>query len=305
MSSSYPVPEVTMTDVEQAIATLATSRPRPWGLISLLKRAPNSLRWRLIMMFRLLKREWMGMVHRVQGRRIVHFLHIGKTGGTASKSSIRGYENSGDYEIVLRDHYVDLADIPRGEKVIFFVRDPVSRFVSGFYGRWRKDQPRHNIPWSPGEQAAFTRFRTPNELAVALSSDDKELQAAAVSAFQSIEHVGQPQWLWFRSESYFLSRKSDILFIGFQETLSADFSLLKRILNLPRAVSLPDDGVIAHRNPADLDKRLDPEAIRNLKAWYWRDYRFLELCREVATQVRSDFEQHSPQSLKRGQALST
>jgi hypothetical protein len=39
----------TMNDEEQLIATLATAVPsRPSGLIPLLKRTPNSLRWKLI-----------------------------------------------------------------------------------------------------------------------------------------------------------------------------------------------------------------------------------------------------------------
>ena len=82
---SNPVLEVTMDDVEQTITALAAPEMsgRPPGLIQLLKRAPNSVRWRLIFAAWSLKREWLGIVHRLQRRRIVHFLHIGKTGGTA------------------------------------------------------------------------------------------------------------------------------------------------------------------------------------------------------------------------------
>ena len=91
-----------------------------------------------------------------------------------------------------------------------------------------------------------------------------------------------------------MARKSDILFIGFQETLNEDFLLLKRILNLPDEVTLPDDDVVAHRNPAGVDKRLDDQATRNLKAWYRRDYQFLGLCQKIAAQIRGDFEEACP-----------
>jgi hypothetical protein len=297
---SNPVSEVTMSDVERTITALAAQAAsgRPPGLVQRLKRAPNSLRWRLIFVAWSLKREWLGIVHRLQRRRIVHFLHIGKTGGTAVRSTIRGRENSSpDAEIALRDHTIDLDHVPRGEKVVFFVRDPVSRFVSGFYGRWRKDQPRHNIPWSPSEEVAFSQFGTPNELALALSSDDEKLQKAAANAIQGIQHINRPQWRWFKNENYFLSRQSDILFIGFQETLNEDFALLKRILNLPDDITLPDDEVVAHRNPASVDKRLDDQATRNLKAWYRRDYQFLEHCQKIAAQIRSDLEGRSRQTI--------
>ena len=145
----------------------------------------------------------------------------------------------------------------------------------------------HNAPWTPGEEIAFRRFGSPNELALALSADDQELQAAAVDAIRVVSHLRSPQWSWFKKETYFLSRRSDIVFIGFQETLNEDFALLKKILNLPEHVRLPEDEVASHKNAAHVDRRLDEQAMRNLKIWYARDYQFLELCRELAAELRS------------------
>jgi hypothetical protein len=238
----------------------------------------------------LLTRDLRGVLHRWQGRRIAHLLHVSKAGGIALQAALESYWNSGDYEIGLYGHAFDLTHFPRGEKVIFFLRDPVSRFVSAFNYRKRRGLPLIPIPWSRGEEAAFARFGTANELALALSSGDEERRAAARDAMASIEHVRTPQWTWFKDESYFLSRKSDILFIGFQETFAADFEILKRLLNLPEEVSLPDDEVAANRSPAGADKRLDDEAVRNLESWYQRDYRLLELCRGIRAEIQSDLE---------------
>ena len=202
--------------------------------------------------------------------------------------------DAGDFEIKLHDHEFKLNDVPIGEKVFFFTRDPVSRFISAFYSRKRRGLPRIEVPWIPSEEVAFSRFSTPNELALALSSTNPERRAASVDAMKSILHIQSPHWTWFKDESSFLARQSDILFIGFQETLNEDFSLLKRILNLPDGVTLPDDEVAAHRNPTGVDKRLDDQAIRNLKAWYRRDYQFLELCQKIAAQIRSDLEGGRP-----------
>jgi Sulfotransferase family len=280
-----------MNDKEQLIAQLAAAVPaRPSGLIQLLRRAPNSLRWKFIIWYWLLKREATGMTHRLQSRRVLHFLHIGKTGGTAAKSALRGHEKSGSYEIILHEHEFQLKDVPLGEKVVFFVRDPISRFVSGFYGRQRQDLPRHDAPWTLGEEIAFRRFKTPNELALALSTDDQELQAAAINAIRMISHLRSPHWTWFKNEHYFLCRHSDILFIGFQETLKEDFALLKKILNLPQYVKLPEDEVASHKNPIHMDRRLDEQAIQNLKIWYARDYQFLELCGKLVAQRRSSWD---------------
>ena len=291
-----------MNDKEQLIAQLAAAVPtRPSGLIPLLKRAPNSLRWRCIFVYWWLKREATGMANRLRNRRVVHLLHIGKTGGTAVKSVLRGNENSGDYTIILHEHGFELKNVPLGEKVVFFVRDPVSRFVSGFYGRQRQDLPRHDAPWTPGEEVAFRRFKTPNELALALSADDEELRTAAVDAIRVISHLNSPHWRWFKNERYFLFRRSAVLFIGFQETLKEDFAMLKEILNLPRGLSLPEDEFGSHSNPKSVDRRLDDQAIRNLKIWYARDYQFLELCKDLASRIRNNF-QSSAEGPRLGQA---
>jgi len=279
------------------LAVSATSRPE-WlsGFVPLLKRTPSALGWRVVKASWLLTREGRGLVHRLQRRRIAHFLHIGKTGGTAIASVLSRYSKSSDYEIILHEHDFKLNDAPRGEKVFFFVRDPINRFVSGFYSRKRQGRPRHDVPWNSGEEAAFAQFTTPNELALALTSADEGQRAAAVAAMNNIIHIQSPHWTWLQDESYFLARRSDILFVGFQETLNEDFSLLGKLLNLPDAIKLPDDDIASHKNPLDVDKRLDEAAIRNLRAWYQRDYQFLELCREIAGQVRADFQQTSFQS---------
>lgn len=216
---------------------------------------------------------------RGRGKRIVHVLHIGKTGGTAVKAALRGHTEVGEYLITLNPHWVGLRDIPRGDRVVFFLRDPVARFVSGFLSRQRKGQPRYYTEWTPGEKAAFERFESPRALAHALSSANAEEKAAARRAMRAIEHVKDSYMRWFDSEAYFLSRQSDVLLIGFQETLGADFERLKRALGLPDALALPNDPVKAHRNPEKLDTSLDDLAVRNLRDWYRADLDFIEACR--------------------------
>ncbi len=283
--------ELPMNDKEQLISRLsAASFAQPPGFVEFLKRAPRSLWWKLLIGRARLRREARGLMYRLQRRRIAHLLHIGKTGGTATKRALKGFERAGKYELMLHEHHFQLEHVPFGEKVIFFVRDPISRFISGFYGRQRQDRPRHDAPWTPGEEIAFSRFKSPNELALALSSDDPTRRDEAVHAIRNIDHLKAPHWTWFRNARYFRSRRADILLIGFQETLAEDFNSLKKILNLPDEVKLPEDDVNAHKNPANVDKTLDEQAIRNLKIWYARDYRFLELCREVASGIQSGLE---------------
>jgi hypothetical protein len=170
-----------------------------------------------------------------------------------------------------------------GEKVIFFVRDPVTRFVSGFYTRWRHG--RNNAPWSPKEAIAFNKYDTPNKLALALSSDDPEEKESAIQAMRGIGHINWSMISWFESQDYFLSRISDIFFIGFQENLNEDFERLKAKLGTPKIVQLPTDDVRAHRTPNKFDRNLEEKAIENIKAWYAEDYEFISLCKQVSERV--------------------
>src|SRR5262245_9750479 len=177
--------------------------------------------------------------YRLQGKSIVHILHIGKTGGSAVNDALRANLDTRTYKIELHGHGFALDEVPVGDKVVFLVRDPISRFVSGFFSRKRMGEPRYHIPWSPGEAAAFRSFGTPNELAIALSSEDSNTRESAVQAMKSIQHVNSSYWDWFGTEEYFLARLPDILFIGFQETLDSDFLILRQKLNLSESIELP------------------------------------------------------------------
>jgi hypothetical protein len=208
-----------------------------------------------------------------------HFLHIGKTGGTAAYHALcLAPPGSGDYRILSHTHAVKLSDIPTGEKVFFFLRDPISRFVSGFYSRQRQGKPRYFYPWSHAEKLAFEHFQTPNQLATALTSKFPKQRALARMAMAGIHHVNTTFWDWFHDEEYWRSRASDILFVGYQETLAQDFEKLKSLLGLPPELGLPKDAIDRHESPPSLDKALDDLALANLREWYRRDYAFLERC---------------------------
>lgn len=206
----------------------------------------------------------------------VHFLHIGKTGGSAIKSVLNNFLETPKYSITLHNHDTSLKDIPKGESVIFFLRDPVSRFISGFYSRQRKGQPRYYSEWSPKEKEVFERFSTPNEIAVSLVNES----AFAIMAMKSVQHF-KPYNKWYIDVDYFKSRLDDILFIGFQESLDSDFVKLKRILGIPDDINLPTDDVAAHKNLKNVDKSIDESGIDALKEWYSDDAKFIELCKKI------------------------
>lgn len=217
----------------------------------------------------------------------LHVLHLGKTGGTALKQALLDHGDRSRYRLLLHGHTVTLADVPVGERFMFIVRDPLSRFVSGFHGRLREDRPRYHYPWKEEERVAFGIFKTPEQLATALGSEDSVVRAEAEAAMRGIGHVNTSYWFWFGDEETFRARAGDLFFIAFQDRLDEDFELLKRKLGLPRDARLPADATTAHRTPSGYDATLSDVARANLERWYERDLAFVELCRELAPTVNA------------------
>jgi hypothetical protein len=211
---------------------------------------------------------------------LIHFLHIGKTGGTAIRSALENHLTSGKYNLEFHRHGTSLREIPEGEKVVFFIRDPISRFISGFYSRQRKGQPRYFFEWNKVEEEAFTRFATPNDLAMALANKDSEHYAHALNAMDGVQHTRHYR-KWLISRHYLKSREDDILLIGFQESLSDDFDKLKGLLVINDDVVLPKGIYTAHRSPDGLDRALEEAAVVALRKWYQEDYELVALCKEM------------------------
>jgi len=221
---------------------------------------------------------------KIKNDNIANFLHIGKTGGSAIISAIKSSLSTERYNIKIWDHDVKLPDIPKGEKVFFFLRDPTSRFVSGFYSRQRKGQPRYNNEWSKFEKEVFMTFSTPNELAISLLDNTMPNYDLAVTAMNDMVHFSS-YYSWFKNIEYFRSRENDILFIGFQESLDEDFEKLKEVLNLPVSITLPTDDIAAHRNPAHLNTSLSSDSIVALNRWYACDISFIATCKELVSDL--------------------
>jgi hypothetical protein len=218
-------------------------------------------------------------------REPLHVLHVGKTGGTALNQVLVEHEHLSRHRLVFGGHVLTLAGIPAGERFMFLIRDPLTRFVSAFNSRLREGRPRYHYPWREEERVAFAVFKTPDQLATALSSVDAEERSHAEQAMRAIGHVNTRYSYWFGDEPTFRKRIPDVFFIGFQERLDADFELLKKKLGLPPEVQLPRDEEAAHKSPAGFSTELGETARANLERWYEADLAFLELCRELATRV--------------------
>ena len=221
----------------------------------------------------------------------LHFLHPGKTGGTAIKAALQPVATRGLFDIELHQHSTRLQDVPAGEPFFFSVRDPITRFVSGFYSRQRQGRPRMFKPWSDGEARAFARFATANQLAERVFDDPH-----AAEAMRDIGHVNRSYWSWFGDEAAFLARTDDLYCIVRQSRLEDDFRALAIRLQVGSDVVLPADPVLAHRNPQDVDRRLSNLAKANLLRWYARDCAFVELCERLRADYADRWQMPEPRS---------
>lgn len=219
------------------------------------------------------------------GAEVIHYLHIGKTGGSAIKNAIHG-ENERERIVIdniifyLHGHPITMQQIPKGEKVLFFLRDPTKRFISAFYERFTKEK-HPSFPWSQDEHEAFNNFKTPNELACALSSNKDITRRQAEAAMNTIEHIRSPLISWVKSTSYLQERRNDVIMIGLQEMLNEDFLSLKNMLKLPDHIQLPSRGDIkSNTMPKGLDTNLSPTAESNLRQWYAKDYELVQIAKE-------------------------
>jgi hypothetical protein len=220
----------------------------------------------------------------------LHFIHIGKTGGTALKRALRkanlAYWRDEDADSVhttpygpikLHHHRFGILDLGPDDHAFFCLRDPADRFVSAFYSRLNKGQPRYYFEWNDGERQAFEAFPTPQRLAEALASEDAAERSLAQSVMREIRHMSHASRI-VGSPAVLRSRLSQVVYVARQETLATDWEQLKDLLNFPSDAKLPASRKRAHRRDPSLDATLDPAAVAALRAWFRSDYRLLWYC---------------------------
>jgi hypothetical protein len=202
----------------------------------------------------------------------LHALHITKTGGSAVSYALRAQIASG--AVIWHDHDARLRDIPPGTPVCFFLRHPLTRFISAFHSRRRGGRPRYDLPWKDSEAAVFRRFATPNDLAEALSAPDAATRDEALAALKVIERAHPRFGFWFVGTAEVMARRGDIMLIGLQETLRADFDRLRLLLEIQDEVALPDDAAPAHRAPPGEHRSLSQLGAQTIAQRYASDIAF-------------------------------
>lgn len=210
----------------------------------------------------------------------VHFLHIGKCAGTQIANVLRQLAACGAPRSFLKHpHQITLRDLPKPADYFFSIRDPISRFRSGFYSRKRKGMPRHFGEWSFHEREAFTQFPEANDLAESLFAPGV-LGHQAVAAMSSIGHISRNQLDWFAGQGHMLKLRPPLWIIR-QEHFAVDLPRFLQAAGLAEyatAVTISEDLHGRHGNDYSATPALSEHAKANLARWYVQDLQFYASC---------------------------
>jgi hypothetical protein len=210
-------------------------------------------------------------------------LHIGKTGGSFLRSIIRHNAGRGRTDLRLLPHQGNATSSAKrhgaDRRLAFVIRDPETRFVSGFLSRMRQGRPTYEFNWSAEEAAAFMWFATPDQLAVALGSDDARMQSAARFAMRSIEHLNFDYSYYFRSAEALAEERDRIAMCIDLPRLSARLDEVMERLGFDSYEMPPEPR--HHANPAPLPA-LSEAGRTALRAYWAEDWAIYEAALEVA-----------------------
>ena len=208
-------------------------------------------------------------------RRVIYFLHIGKAAGSQVKAMMAQVNQARrDILFLGQDHDVTLADLPQPADYFFSIRDPITRFRSGFYSRKRRGRPLNDVAWTEYEEAAFTRFEHASELAEALF-EPGEVGLDALAAMKAIRHTAQDQIDWFALTGNIFDVRPPVWVLR-QEHLEADMNVLIERLGIDFTPAPRRDAKGAHANDYDGIPALTEKGQDNLRRWYAQDFAFYE-----------------------------
>ncbi|CUJ18663.1 sulfotransferase family 2 domain-containing protein [Cognatishimia activa] len=209
----------------------------------------------------------------------IFFLHIGKCAGTQIGDVIKKINETKGNVLHKCFHDDALKDIPVEADYFFSIREPISRFYSGFYSRKRKGQPRMFFEWTEHEAFAFQEFEHANDLAESLF-EDSHIGSKAMQAITSIRHTAQNQIDWFFMCGGIFDVRPPLAIIR-QENFASDLSkFLERagLTELQNEFDFSKGKKKAHANDYSATPPLSDKAKTNLQHWYSQDIEFYRVC---------------------------
>jgi len=216
------------------------------------------------------------------------FLHLGKTGGGSVRQLLRPIRS----QWAAVGHHGTLDEIHQRwpeAPIVFFVRDPVTRFVSGFnnFRRAVVHKSTGKLP-SQIELVAHTLFTTANELAEGLASNDPRTRSAAEWAVTRLGFLRNHLTANLHSAAAVDRHRPHLALIGLFERFDVSVSAMRAALDLPPTLRLPTDESTAHRGLRHLPTRLSPVGHAAVAHWYRADIELYAHCRTIHHEQTSE-----------------
>ena len=209
----------------------------------------------------------------------LNFLHIGKCAGNEILERTKNFDQYGVR--IHRHQHRSLNTFNEDWKYFFSIRDPITRFVSGFESRKRKGAPLYHNEWTPYEQKAFEYFSEAEDLAEALfSPSDADRALIAISA---IYHNRMHQISYLDGRLDFSIREPFCIIRV--EKFEQDFDFFKSKLGITADINPGHK----HKNPKQTHpaSELSKKARENLRLWYARDFEFYRYCERFIARQHS------------------
>ncbi len=216
------------------------------------------------------------------------FLHLAKNGGGAIRDFLTPIAGRW-YHAGHRATVPELVERFPGAPIVFFVRHPVSRFVSGFNNFLRhRIQKGHKLPNDPLVMGHHW-FGSPDELACALASDDERTRSAAEYVMTNMAFLKMPMVRNLLSTDSIDAHLPHIRFIGTQEDFTESVDAMRRALALPQHLALSVDDVSTHRAPETLSKFVSERGRAALLEWFHEDVVLYDHCVTIHQQHMQEF----------------
>lgn len=203
----------------------------------------------------------------------IKFLHIGRTGGTTLTQIIQN-NSILKKKIEILGHFQKIDEY---DKIIFAIRNPITRFISAFYHRKNKVERLVNDGRSSyvpiKERAAFKHYQNIGSLLSDLFSDNFCNVNKAKFALRNIMHLGKIGTYRFWFKNIKKPVKKNVFFIIKFENYKSD--LLKLLKNLRVKIKR-----IPHFRPSKLNKDvivLNNELEKKLILFLEDDYIFISM----------------------------
>lgn len=200
------------------------------------------------------------------------YIHIGRTAGTAFRLSISSNPTLSQ-KVNYNKHNITLPDLSPKSKIIFCVRDPVDRFVSGFYQR--KNKLKRHISenqvssWCKKEVAALDSYQDINHLLKELFSTDKIIRKNCLKKITNIMHIGRygSYWYWFKENDFITLNKSRFYSVLLHEKFEESMMRLIKKLGVD-SLDIVKSRSISYDEYAPIDNNYRSELIQFLQHEY-------------------------------------